>query len=247
MMHSKTTLITGAAQRVGAAIARHLAAQGHHLVLHYHRSETEAKTLADTLMREHGVTVTLVQADLATLTDPAPFWAGLPPVTHLIHNAARFTRDPFADFTSQDLRANLAINLEAPLLISQGFMAQLPTDTQGSISVLGDGSYSWSLSPDFFPYAVSKLAWESVISLLATACAPRVRVNLVQPGPTLSGALDNEVIYERIAAAAPLQRISAPQEVCAAIDYLLSAPGVTGQTLSLSGGFGLRTHRSSAS
>ena len=238
-----TALITGAGQRIGAIIAAHLAAQGYDLVVHYHQSEVEAKALAARLFAEHGCTVTLKQADLA---DPAAlerFWEGLPVCAVLIHNASRFTRDTLATMTAASLRAHLAINFESPLLLTQGFMTQIPTEKTGNIIVLGDGMMGWSIAPQFFSYAVSKHAWSSVIDVLAASCAPRVRANVIALGATLNGANDDEATFTRLAERAPLKRHGAPAEVLTAIDFLLSAPGITGQVISLANGFGLASAR----
>ncbi len=242
-MKNPTTLITGAGVRIGAEIARHLAARGHNLVLHYHHSKEAAEQLARQLQEVHGTQVTLVRADLEAFADGAAFNA-LPPVTHIIHNAARFLRDELSNFSAQGLRTHLATNLEAPLLLSQWFMAQLPQDVEGTILVLGDGSKRWSVSPQFFTYGVSKLAWESVIDLLAASVAPRARANVIALAPTLPGEQDSEEVYQRLAHHAPLARNSSFKEICTTVDFLLASPGITGQTISLAGGFGLTTHRS---
>ena len=241
-----TTLITGASVRIGALLAAHLAAQGHNLVLHYRTSKNEAETLAAQLRAAHGVQVTLVQADLETLSDLPQFWVGLPPVTNIIHNASRYTRDKIDQFTPADLRAHLAVNYEAPLLLTQGFLAQLPEGMRGNVIVLGDGTKGWSLSPEFFTYAASKAIWESAIDLLAVACAPWVRANVIALAPTLKGAVEDEAMFARLAKRAPLKRTGTPEEVCQAVDFLLASPGITGQVISLAGGFGLASVRPSA-
>lgn len=238
-----TTLITGAGVRLGAQLARHLAARGQHLVLHYRASGAEAEALAAELRAQHGVTVTLLQADLEQAGDVARFWQGLPPVTHLIHSASLYVRDSFTSFTGDTLRRQLAVNFEVPLLLSQGFLAQLPAEASGTVTVLGDGLQGWSVSPEFFSYAVGKQAWLSVIDLLAAGLAPRARANLIALGPTLPGTNDPDGLFERLAARAPLKRHSAPDELCRTLDYLLESPSVTGQILSLSSGFNLLTAR----
>jgi NAD(P)-dependent dehydrogenase (short-subunit alcohol dehydrogenase family) len=238
-----TTLITGAGKRIGATIARHLAAQGHALVLHYHQSKAEAEVLAAELKNAHATTVTLVQANLSQPDTLVSFWSGLPPVTHLVHNASRFTRDSITSMTPHDLRDHLAVNFESPLLLTQGFVKQLPARTEGTVTVLGDGTIGWSISPEFFSYAISKHAWASTIELLAAACAPHARVNMIALGPTLPGAQDDDSMFTRLAAHAPLKRHGTPAEVITALDYLLAAPGVTGQIISLANGFGLSGFR----
>ena len=242
MTQKPTTLITGAGKRVGAAIARHLAARGHDLVLHYHRSRAEAEALAAEL-RAGGTKVTLVAADLADAGAVAQLWDGLPAVTNIIHNASRYARDTLLTMTAADLRAHLAVNLEAPLILTQGFMRQLPAEVVGNIIVLGDDALGWSASPEFFSYAVSKHSWRAVIDLLAAAVAPRARANVIALAPTLPGVNDTPDMFTRLAAAAPLQRTGEVAEILASIDYLFTACGFTGQTLGLGNGMGLASHR----
>lgn len=219
-----------------------MAARGHDLVLHYHRSQDEAETLAAEL-RKAGAVVTLVQADLEKPEDLSGFWAGLPPVTNIIHNASRYTRDKLESFNAADLRAHLAVNLEAPLVLTQGFMGQLPAGSAGRVIVLGDDALGWSASPEFFTYAVSKHAWASLIDLLAASCAPRATANVIALAPTLPGETDSPEMFTRLAARAPLKRTGSVEEVLTALDFLLASPGMTGQVLGLGNGMGLRSFR----
>lgn len=235
-----TILITGAAKRIGAAIARHLAHEGYDLVLHYRDSGAEAEALAATLRDAYpALQVTLVRADLAETEQLSRFWQGLPPVTHLVHNAASFTREPFTQFAPAQLRSHLAVNLEAPLILTQGFLAQLPEGASGSVTVLGDGAQGASLSPNFFPYAVSKLAWESVIALLAASLAPRARANLITLGLTLPGPVEGPEIFAQIAARSPLGRALEPGEVARCVARAIAHPQLSGQIIALDDGIGL--------
>ncbi len=184
-----------------------------------------------------------MQANLSQPETLVHFWSSLPPVTHLVHNASRFTRDSITSMTPHDLRDHLAVNFESPLLLTQGFVKQLPARTEGTVTVLGDGTIGWSISPEFFSYAISKHAWASTIELLAAACAPHARVNMIALGPTLPGMQDDDSMFSRLAARAPLKRHGTPAEVITALDYLLAAPGVTGQIISLANGFGLSGFR----
>ncbi len=237
-----TTLITGAGKRIGAAIARHLAAQGHDLVLHYHQSHAEAEALASEL-RAGGTGVTLVKADLEHPQSLSGFWAGLPPVTAIVHNASRYTRDRITDFSASDLRAHLAVNLESPLVLTQGFLAQLPANAHGNIVVLGDNTMGWSISPEFFSYAVSKHAWASLIDLVAAAAAPKARANVIALAPTLPGSSDTDGLFERLAERAPLKRTGSITEVLAALDFILKTDGFSGQVIGLGNGMGFSTSR----
>lgn len=239
----QTALITGGGNRIGAAIAHHLAARGWHLVLHYHQSGEAAETLATALRRSHGVRVATRRADLAGPVED--FWRGLPPCDALVLNAALFERDRLATMDEACLARQMQVNFLAPVGLIRGFMAQLPDNAPGSVTILGDGIMGWSISPEFFSYALSKQAWIGALDVIAAACAPRARVNMLALAPTLPGAQDDAAMFMRLAARAPLQRTGTPQEVCAAVEYLLQAPGVTGQVLSLAGGAGLLSARPS--
>ena len=184
----KTLLITGAGKRVGAALAEYFAARGWNLVLHCHRSGSETRALADRLQKNFSVSVTVTHADLSDTAAIMKFWQGLPEVTALIHNAAMFERDTLRSMQAETLQTQLQVNFTAPLLLTQGFLQQLPADAQGNVIVLGDGVMGWSISPEFFSYAVSKQAWIGVLDVLAAACAPRARINLIALAPTLPGA-----------------------------------------------------------
>lgn len=243
--NEKTLLITGGAKRIGAALAAHAAALGWDLVLHYHRAGDEAEALAAALKKKYSVNVTLKQADLRDAASLHDFWNGLPPVTAIVHNAAMFERDTLASMSSAMLHTQLQVNFTAPLQLTQGFMKQLPRDAKGSVTILGDGVMGWSVSPEFFTYAVSKHAWLGTLDVLAAACAPRARVNLIALAPTLPNANDTPEMFGRLAERAPLKRTGEPNEVCAALAYLLGAEGVTGQILNLANGAHLMSHRAS--
>lgn len=236
--HRPTALITGAAKRVGAEIARHLAASGWDLVLHYHRSQAEAEALAAELAAAHGTASTLRAADFTRPESLAGFWQGLPATTLLVLNAATYGRDTLPDLNPAKLREQLTVNFESPLLLAQGFFTQLPEGAQGNAVVLGDATMTAPVAPKYFSYAVSKHAWFSAITVLAAAMAPRARANLLALGPTLPNP-GEEAMFDRLAARAPLKRVGAPSDICAAIDFLLASPGVTGQVISLANGIGL--------
>lgn len=244
MTMKPTTLITGAGRRIGAEIARHLAAQGHNLVLHYHRSRNEAEVLANEIRAtHHAPRVALIKADLEDTPTLEKFWNGLPPVTQIIHNASRYVRDTLDTMTAADLRAHLAVNLEAPILLTQGFSRQLPKDRSGNIIFIGDDALRWSISPEFFSYAASKHAGRAVIDLVAGAVAPRIRANIIALAPTLPGTNDPDGLFERLAERAPLKRTGEVHDVLTAIDYLSTAPGITGQVIGLGNGMGLNSFR----
>lgn len=235
----RTACITGAAIRVGRAIALHLAQQGWQIVIHYHTScEQAERTLSD--VRHYGVKATAIQADLSNANDVEKLIARVNDemgVIHcLIHNASLFERQPFSELKPADLRAHLAINLEAPLLLSRDFAAQLPDAERGDIICLLDGMKDWSIAEPFLSYSLSKLGMQNAISLLKNALGPTIRINGIALGPTIKGAKDVHT-FEKLRQISALQSTSCVQEVCRTLDYLLGSTNVTGEIISLASGF----------
>ena len=235
-------LITGAAKRIGAAIAEHLAARGCDIVLHCHLSLSDAESLSEKL-HEKGARVTIMRQDLSKIDELNNFFNAIPPCDILIHNASVFIRDTMDNMESEVLEAQMRVNMMAPLLLTQGFAKQLPKDRQGSVVVLSDGVMGWSLSPHFFSYAASKLSLDACIDLLATSLAPAIRVNGVALGPTLENESDTSEMFERLAARSPMKKNSSTADVIRSVDYLLDSPTVTGQTISIASGMQLKTKR----
>jgi NAD(P)-dependent dehydrogenase (short-subunit alcohol dehydrogenase family) len=236
-------LITGAARRVGRSIALALAERGYDIVIHYHRSEESARALVGEI-EAYGRRAVAIAAHLEV---PAQIDALVPratellgaPLTLLVNNASHFARDTLADASYEGFLSHQQVNLYAPMALSQAFAAQLPASAAGQIINLSDGVYGWSMSPHFLTYSLSKFGLLSLTELLASSLAPKIRVNAIALGPTLPGVMDTPGTFEKLARLAPLKRVSAPEEVVAAMDYLLTAPSVTGQVLYLSGGMQL--------
>lgn len=232
-------LITGAARRVGRTIALALAEQGYDIAIHYHRSEDAAKTLVEEV-KAHGRRAVAIAAHLEVphqVEGLVPRAADLlGPLSLLINNASTFKRDTAKTANYDSFLTHQQVNLYAPMALSQAFAAQLPQQAQGNIINLSDGVYGWSMSAHFLTYSLSKFGLLSLTELLASSLAPSVRVNAVALGPTIPGVMDTPGTFEKLASLAPLKRVSSPEEVVAAITYLLSAPSVTGQVIYLSGG-----------
>lgn len=243
----KWALITGAARRVGAHLARALAEKGYNLVLHYHQSEMEAEALKQALEAK-GVMVKLKQADLRDHAAIRDVWHNVPPVSLLVHNASLFTRDTLASMRVEDLDAHFDLHVKAPLLLAQQFQAQIGQVqmTQGQMGhmvMLSDGSMGHSMAPQFFSYTASKMALSEMTDLLAASVAPAIRVNTLALGLTIPDTFYDADSFARIAQKAPLKRTSSPEDVAQALWMLEQNPAITGQILHLSGGMVLRTFR----
>ncbi len=240
-MQAQTVLITGAARRVGRAIALSLAEKGWDIVIHYHSGKKHAEELAS-LIRKRKRQVTLITADLSDARQTAQIIPSLAKrgikLSGLINNAAVFEKDSLASITPASWQRHMSTNLFAPLQLMRDFAAHYKGH-EGNIINITDGMHGWSLSPTFLSYSLSKLGLANATLLLAVELAPRVRVNAIAPGPTLPGVMDRKDTFAKLKKIIPLARVSSPQEVCDAVQYILSASSLTGQTLLLSGGMHL--------
>jgi NAD(P)-dependent dehydrogenase (short-subunit alcohol dehydrogenase family) len=234
----RTTLITGAALRIGRAIALDLARHGWSVAVHYRSQAAAAAELVAELERAGGRAAAL-EADLgderqvAGLVERAA--AAIGPLTCLVNNAAAFEPDLVGTATRQSWDRHLETNLRAPFVLIQHFARQLPETESGSVVNLIDQRVL-NPTPYFVSYTVSKVGLWTLTRTLALALAPRIRVNAIGPGPTLRSARQSEADFARQCAATPLGRGTTPGEIADAVRFLLSAPAVTGQMIALDGG-----------
>lgn len=234
----KAALVTGAGRRIGRAIALDLAAQGWAVAVHYHRSGRAAAEVVAQIVQEGGRAVALSadlgrEAEVQALLPAAVERLG--PLTLLVNNASRFERDGVEDATRESWDTHMEANLRAPFVLSQAFVAHLPPDERGLIVNLLDQRV-WNPTPHFLSYTLSKMGLWALTRTLAQALAPRVRVNGVGPGPTLRNDRQTEAEFTAQWEATPLGRGTTPDEICAAIRFLLAAPAMTGQMIALDGG-----------
>jgi NAD(P)-dependent dehydrogenase (short-subunit alcohol dehydrogenase family) len=231
-------LITGAARRIGRVLALDLAARGWRIGLHCRTSIDEGERLA-TEIRTLGGTAAVLTADLAVAAEVERLIpdcaAALGPPSCLVNNAAMFTYDRIDTLDPAVWDAQLAVNLRAPVLLAKAFAAHLPTGENGNIINMIDQRI-WKPTPHFFSYAASKAGLWGVTRTLAQALAPRIRVNAIGPGPVLPGAHQSEAEFQAQCAATLLRRGTTPQEIAAAVRFILDAPALTGQMIALDGG-----------
>ncbi len=231
-------LITGAGRRIGRAMALDLARRGWAIGVHYHRSTDDARRLVETIRGAGGKAVALA-ADLAdesaveTLIPKCS--AALGTTTLLINNASLFEKDSLADATLDSWSAHMAVNLRAPLVLSQGFVAGLGADGAGNVINMLDQRV-WNLTADFLSYTTSKAGLWTLTRTLALASAPRVRVNGIGPGPTLPSKRQSQAQFDAWCARMPLRRGTTPEEICRAVRFILDSPAMTGQMIALDGG-----------
>jgi NAD(P)-dependent dehydrogenase (short-subunit alcohol dehydrogenase family) len=235
----QVAIVTGAARRIGAAIAQRLAAERCAVVLHTSLSgQKEGEAEADRI-REHGGNANVVPCDLtgayagSVLFSEAERVFGA--VTLLVNNASLFEPDRAEDFTSELFNPHIAVNLRAPLLLAQEMRRRLPEDRNGSIINVIDQRVLRP-NPLYFSYSLSKSALWSATITMAQAFAPKIRVNAVAPGPVLPNVHDGPQAFREEAAALPLKRAASVEDVCDAVIYLANAQSVTGQLIAVDGG-----------
>lgn len=238
---SGAALVTGAARRIGRAIAGDLAAAGWPVVIHHFESEDEAQSLVAEIDAAGGHACAIA----ADLCQPAAVeelmgaaWDAMGPITCLINNASLFEHDSLETVTAKSWDAHMAINLRAPMLLSRDFARRLTErapDRPGNIINLLDQRV-WKLTPRFLSYTVSKTGLWTLTRTLAQALAPTIRVNAIGPGPTLKSRRQSEAHFEAQVKSLPLARATTPDEICRAVRFILEMPSLTGQMLALDGG-----------
>jgi NAD(P)-dependent dehydrogenase (short-subunit alcohol dehydrogenase family) len=229
-------LVTGAARRIGRALALEAAAAGYDVAVHFRGSRDEAHALSREI-RDLGLKATCLAADLSNEREARDLLPravdALGPVTLLVNNASLFLDDTVQTLSAESWTAHLDTNLHAPVLLAQAFAAQ--PDAQGLIVNLIDQRV-WKPNPLFFSYTVSKAALWSATRTMAQALAPRIRVNGLGPGPTLASIHQQEEDFASEARHTLLERRATPEELRAALRFLIEAPSVTGQMIAVDAG-----------
>ena len=242
-MEPRLTLITGGTRGIGAGTALRLAADGHDLVLGYHRDEAAATATAERV-REHGVTCTTVRADVTdpdqvdALFDAA---AGVGPLTGCVNNAgATLHLGDLVDTPVEVIRRVVDLNLTAAILVARRAVRDLGPG--GALVNVSSGAATLGAPHEYVHYAAAKAGVDALTHGLAQEVAARgIRVNGVAPGivrTDIHAAAGDPGRLDRVAPRVPLGRVGEPEEVAEAIAWLLgdSCPYATGATLRVAGG-----------
>lgn len=240
-------LVTGAARRIGRAIALELAAHGWNIVVHYRASREEARSLAEDI-QNLGRKTALAEIDLADLTLAEKLIPSLVkeigPLAALVNNASIFEPDAHDPGGAR----HRILNFEASKILSESFVAAcaLAPGTQPRPAIVNMLD-SCPDKPTFSGYNASKLALRNLTFEMALQAAPHCRVNAVAPGTTLPSSRDSEETFARRAASTPLRTPTRPEDIACAVRFLLETPSVTGQIIGIDCGESLlRQHQQAA-
>ncbi len=236
--YPRTALVTGAARRVGRAMALDLARAGWAVAVHCHDSRAAAEETAAEIAAAGG-RAEVLQANLAQESEAAALIpravAALGPLGCLVNNASVFELDTAASADRASWDRHIEPNLRAPLVLAQSFAHALPQD-QGGVIVNMLDQRVWNLTPYFLSYSVTKSALWTLTRTLALALAPQIRVNGIGPGPALPSPRQSDAQFARQCALMPLGRGTSPEEICTALRFILDAKSMTGQMIALDGG-----------
>lgn len=240
-------LVTGAGGRIGRAMAIYLATRGYEVAVHYAGSaDGAAETVA--LCESVGGRAVALQADLL---DPAATETLVPraatalggPLTLLINNASIFEYDRLDSATAESWDRHIGSNLRAPFFLTQAFAAQAPAPGEDDGEPLARAlvvnmidQRVWKPTPEFMTYSLAKAGLWAFTRTAAQGLAPAIRVNAIGPGPTLRGVRQGEDHFTRQRANTILGRGAHPEDVTAALGYLIEAKAVTGQMIAVDGG-----------
>jgi NAD(P)-dependent dehydrogenase (short-subunit alcohol dehydrogenase family) len=238
-LRGRWALVTGAAKRVGRAIALELAARGANIVVHYNTSAAQAEETAQEI-RARGVEALALGAELSdgsavlALARAAEERTG--GVHVLVNNASNYLRVPFDDLTEAVWDASLDVNLKAPFLLAWALGRAMRGRGEGRIVNLADWAGERPYN-DYLPYCVSKAGVICLTKALAKALAPEVQVNAVAPGPVLPPDELGPAERQAIVRATPLRRFGTPDDVARCVRFLVEeAEFSTGAVFLVDGG-----------
>ena len=233
-----TALVTGAARRLGRAIALDLARRGWSVGVHYHASAAEALAVVEEIESTGGQAAAFA-ADLARSEAPEPLiescTATLGPITCLINSAACYEWDDIQTLDRDSWQTHLDVNLRAPIFLAQALARRLPQGVLGNVINIIDQKVLRP-DPEFFSYTIAKSALWTATQTLAQGLAPQIRVNAIAPGPVLPSPKQSEEEFARECRATLLRRGVNVDEVTAAVRFLLETPSITGQMIVLDSG-----------
>ena len=236
---SRAVLITGSGARLGAHLAKGLAQDGWHIIIHYKSSVNRAEALRSEI-NSHGGKADIITADLSKAEDTKVLIKRCHalvdmPLNALINNAAMFTPDRATDFNTENYETQMRVNLSAPLILAREFAAQHGAGQNRNIINIIDQRVLRP-NPMYFSYSLSKAGLYWATKTMAQDFAPHIRVNAIGPGPTLKNTTQSSDEFAQEEKANLLRHGSPPEDILRGVRYLLSARSVTGQMIAIDSG-----------
>ena len=230
-------IITGAATRMGAAIAKKLSGPGVEIVIHYNTSKTNAEKLKKELTKDK-TKVYLVKGDLSKENDLKKIIkfakSKLKYFDCLINNASLFENDSLKNFTSKGWNKHLDVNLKAPAYLTKEFAKNTKGKNNNIINIIDQRVFK--LTPFFFSYTLSKTGLCTLTKTSAMSLAPNIRVNGIAPGPTIKNKRQSDKHFKKQYLATPLKKQVDVNEICNAVDFFIKNSSITGQVLAIDSG-----------
>ena len=231
-------LVTGAARRLGAAMAWAMAEDGFDVAIHCRGSLADAEALArriEALGRRAAVVVADLERESEVERVVEEACVALGPLAILVNNASTFVLDRLATADRASWNRHLETNLRAPIVLSQRFVAQLGASRRGLIVNLLDQRVG-NLTPNFLSYSIAKVGLWAATQVLARELAPRVRVNAIGPGPVLPAPGTSQARFDELVRATPLKIATTPEQIAQALRFIVASPTMTGQLVTLDSG-----------
>jgi len=245
MIKNKNLLITGAATRVGKAIAIHFAERGWNIAIHYFRSSSKAKKLKK-IIEQQWVRAVLIKADLK---NPKQVEKILPiakrklgTIDCLINNAALFEKDDISNFTTKSWNDHLNINLFAPAILTKQFSKQASKKKISNIINIIDQRI-FNLTPFFMSYTISKSGLQTLTKTMAMRLSPNIKVNGIAPGPTIKSKRQTNRHFKNQVKSTLLKQSVHLEDICDAVELLIENNSITGQIIAVDSGQNLSWNR----
>ena len=244
-MEANKIIITGAATRIGAAIAKKLSGPNVEMIIHYNKSKTNAEKLQKEL-KKNNTKVWLVKGDLAKENDLKKIIkfskSKLKYFDCLINNASLFENDNLKNFTSKSWSNHLDVNLKAPAYLTKEFAKNTKGKNNNIINIIDQRVFK--LTPFFLSYTLSKTGLYTLTKTSAMSLAPKIKVNGIAPGPTIKNKRQSDNHFKKQYLATPLKIQVDVNEICNAVDFFIKNSSITGQVLAIDSGQNLnwQTH-----
>ena len=236
-MEANKIIVTGAATRMGAAIAKKLSGPNVEIVIHYNKSKLNAEKLQKEL-KKNKTKVWLIKGDLSKENDLKKIIkfakSKLKYFDCLINNASLFENDSLNSFTSKSWDNHLNVNLKAPAYLTKEFAKNIKGKNNNIINIIDQRVFK--LTPFFTSYTLSKTGLYTLTKTSAMSLAPSIRVNGIAPGPTIKNKRQTDKHFKKQYLATPLKHQVDVNEICNAVDFFIKNSSITGQVLAIDSG-----------